>query len=331
MLLSLWRPFVGARRIWLQQPINSRVGDVKLGDGCRHVFLDVGSNRGLHVRYLMEGRAVFPQAWYIDWVFDKTFGPQFVNDTTICAFAFEPNPLHGPRLQQLSMRLRASGRRVEIFGVAAYNRSGNLTFQRSADDLQNRGYGGSGWGFAAVSSTTAGAGVVVPTIDLASFVKAEIVGRRVPPPPTFLNAIDVRPPSVAMKMDIEGAELVVLEHMRNIGVLCELRIISFEYHPSKLYADGTGNPNSYAAHRDIFELINQRAPHTQIGMGSKPGLRWGRLSKVMDERTASAEQDGRMKAEQECLNTTFLHSDYEGYALATDVTSLPLPASVTAI
>ena len=44
------------------QPYGSRLEGrkrVKLGDGCRHVFLDVGANLAVHVRFLMEGKRVF--------------------------------------------------------------------------------------------------------------------------------------------------------------------------------------------------------------------------------------------------------------------------------
>ena len=321
LVLTLWSySNVDARRVWLQQPVNSELSSVRLGDGCRHVFLDVGANRGLHVRYLMEGRDVFPQAWYIDWYFDQTFGPQFVNDTTVCAFAFEPNPLHDQRLRQLSMRLRAKGRRVEIISAAAYNQTGTLTFQRSGNEAENQG-----WGFAAQTKDNRQAGgLLVPTIDLADFVRREIIGRRIPPPPAIVHAANVRPPSIAMKMDIEGGELVVLERMRALDVLCQLSVISLEYHPSKLYADGTNDPNTYAAHSEIFDAIHDgvRIPHTDLG--AKAGQRWGRLTKIMEERQASvARRRGSKKAF--CPNTRFINNDYEGYPQARDVVGPTLP------
>ena len=95
----------------------------KLADGCRHVFLDVGSNRGVHVRMLMQPH-LFPEAPFLrKWkFFDQYFGPSYATDATICSFGFEPNPAHAARLQKLGLQLRAMGRRAEWFSSAAsYN------------------------------------------------------------------------------------------------------------------------------------------------------------------------------------------------------------------
>ena len=113
------------------QPYGSRLegrNRVKLGDGCRHVFLDVGANLAVHVRFLMEGKRVFLRESYSSYYFDSTFGPHYENDATICAFAFEPNPKHTPALRRSAQRLRASGRRFEFIAAAASNESGTQTF-----------------------------------------------------------------------------------------------------------------------------------------------------------------------------------------------------------
>ncbi|CAB9524583.1 expressed unknown protein [Seminavis robusta] len=64
----------------------------KLGDGCFHIFLDVGGDLGLHARFVLE-----PQ-WYSDAVethkvIDGAFGPPSKRDNRdICVFAF-PNAM----------------------------------------------------------------------------------------------------------------------------------------------------------------------------------------------------------------------------------------------
>ena len=71
------------------QPLpGSRAAAAKLADGCRHVFLDVGSNRGVHVRFLFEP-ALFPHSNYVKKrVFARNFGEQYASDPAICAFVW---------------------------------------------------------------------------------------------------------------------------------------------------------------------------------------------------------------------------------------------------
>ena len=55
---------------------NNVVGDEgqpKLGDGCYHVFLDVGSNIGVHARFLYEPD-LFPESRSSVATFAKEFG-----------------------------------------------------------------------------------------------------------------------------------------------------------------------------------------------------------------------------------------------------------------
>ena len=62
-------------------------------DGCRYVYLDVGTNVGIQIRKLFEPD-LYPNA-SIHKVFDQYFGN--INKRTsegICAVGFEPNPSH---------------------------------------------------------------------------------------------------------------------------------------------------------------------------------------------------------------------------------------------
>ena len=107
-----------------------------MGDGCYHVFLDVGSNRGVH------GRFFFEPELYLRSKFAKRF-QSILPDTikrrkTACVFAFEPNPLHAPTQRQTMKKYRAMGWRYTYVGAAASDASGNLTF------WQNNGFYGNG-------------------------------------------------------------------------------------------------------------------------------------------------------------------------------------------
>ena len=67
------------------------INSVALGNGCYHVFIDAGSNVGVHGRFLFEPTK-YPKS-----VFAKKFNVLFGKHWTcqnICVFAFEPNPKH---------------------------------------------------------------------------------------------------------------------------------------------------------------------------------------------------------------------------------------------
>jgi hypothetical protein len=55
----------------------------KLADGCRHVFIDGGSNTGVHLRFLVTPD-LFPDAHYTP-LFSRHFGPGFASDPAVCA------------------------------------------------------------------------------------------------------------------------------------------------------------------------------------------------------------------------------------------------------
>ena len=63
--------------------------------GCRHVFLDVGSNVGIQVRKLFEPK-LYPDAEVLP-QFDQFFGRYPDNRDEVCAVGFEPNPKHTKR------------------------------------------------------------------------------------------------------------------------------------------------------------------------------------------------------------------------------------------
>jgi len=84
------------------------MGATHMGDGCRYIFLDVGANRGVHIRSLMEP-TLFPEALYVKegfWV--NHFGRGYENDSSVCAFGFEPNVAHHPRLERLAQHYRSA-------------------------------------------------------------------------------------------------------------------------------------------------------------------------------------------------------------------------------
>lgn len=185
-----------------------------LADGCRHVFLDVGSNRGVHVRFLYEPDQ-FPGASFNKYGFFRhNFGTTFANDSTVCAFGFEPNPAHATRLQKLGMSLRARGHRAEWIQAAVSNRTGELIMYNDRSEF-NRNH--SDWTFSASPVSPRGTQMTdadkvrVPRINFGAFLREEIVPRKLPSAaPQKQHGQQGHeqtfPPSIVMKLDVEGAE-----------------------------------------------------------------------------------------------------------------------------
>merc|ERR1719481_1441281 len=82
-------------------------------DGCVHVYLDMGTNRGVQIRKLyesekFEGAAVLP-------IFEQYFGKaQERNLNQICAVGFEPNSMHTKLLKSIEVAYHKCGWRVTI-------------------------------------------------------------------------------------------------------------------------------------------------------------------------------------------------------------------------
>ena len=316
----------------------SALASARLLDGCRHVFLDVGSNRGVHVRFLYEPSA-YPLSKYVHrWrIFESHFGPKFPSDPTVCAVGFEPNPAHAERLRHLGMRLRALGKRAEWFLAAAGNASGGVTmWHRNADATDANS---SEWGFSSSSSRNATKAEAVAVIDLAAFIASEIVGRSIPPPPAQLGASDVRPPSVVMKLDVEGSEIQVLERMRSRGVLCgEVDLITCELHSTAFEWPRPAEPNSTApydlAYKRYPRLIDAMRAGTKDSDEALPHLVrsifWARANATSATHTSHESARGappvqqhahthhHKTAEDKCA-THFLWADDESYRLVADV------------
>lgn len=308
--------------VGLQQPVDSRLNYHKLGDGCRHVFIDAGANRAVHTRFLMEGPTVFPISRFLRaGHFARHFGPEYLTDPTTCAFAFEPNPHHARRLRDLELRLRAAGRRVEIFNAAVADRTGSLFFSNP----HHNGAGedkSSDWGFQQTSIHANTTGTFVPVVDLAAFILDELVSRKIPPPPPNMAPADVKPPSIIIKIDVEGAELVILERMLALGILCKhINTIVWEFHPSYLY-NQLRIANAYERHEQLFDVILANSFEM---VGLHPGavtrrlrqrtFRHSRLQAVEEQKKAAASTS---KSQGMHCTTSFFLQDDETYLLAKD-------------
>jgi len=212
-------------------------------DGCRHVYLDMGTNAGVQIRKLYQPN-LFPNASVLP-IFDKFFGPIETRDLkTICAVGFEPNPYHHETLMQLEKHYQDCGWRVYINletgvgkeekmvpyvhkkqwacpgrdmgcnpGEAMYDKKGVMG--RFTDNGNDGNY---------TADIDIGTLVQVRQIRIADFIKEVVASRRFENNPASSTQY---PPSVVMKLDVEGRDLDVvpdlvmsgaLQHIDHLGV-----------------------------------------------------------------------------------------------------------------
>merc|ERR1719483_520719 len=96
-------------------------------DGCLHVFIDLGSNRGLQIRKLYEPHT-FPLA-PIQPVYQKFFGkPEDRNLQEICSVSFEPNSKHTAHLKNLAASYSTCGIKMLVYQAGVGHKDTKLRF-----------------------------------------------------------------------------------------------------------------------------------------------------------------------------------------------------------
>lgn len=190
--------------------------DPALFAGCSSIFLDVGSNRGTHVRKLFEPEK-YPGCPYLK-VIEKGFGAaekraRPFKETGICTFGFEANPRWASTLKQLEEAYTAQGWRVKWFAPEAVGVSeGNVDYWHYDHDSN------SDLGFSMRKRSAGSTEVTVPSIDFSAFV--EELHKNAPSGYRL------------MKMDIESAEFTVLPKFVTNQLLCKnvMDTITIEWH-----------------------------------------------------------------------------------------------------
>ena len=202
------------------------------GDGCLHVFLDVGANIGVQTRKLFEPHAYEQRSTSRDgaytvsthgfsWLdaFNRSFG--VTHRHRVCAFAFEANERHTPRLRNLQACYARRGMRAAFFTeTAAADVDGNLTFFRDPVGAAKQE-----WAASVMRHGKRGSSMparAVAAVDLAAWIQRHIVQRQIPSSTSVAgrHGGTTAIPQILMKLDIEGAEFRVLPKMLDMGLLC---------------------------------------------------------------------------------------------------------------
>ena len=189
-----------------------------IANGCYHIFLDCGSNVGVHGRFLFEPHK-YPKSKFAH-EFDTIFG---VDRTlqNICVFAFEPNPKHNGTQSTTQRAYSKMGWRYYYMPFAVSDRNGSLTFYHNSDIGHGNLY--EEWGFsihrsegtATNPTLTLSQEISVNMIDLSRWLQTEIAGRFIPPK----NKYNQGDPKVIIKMDIEGSEYKTLWGLYQTGAV----------------------------------------------------------------------------------------------------------------
>ena len=210
-------------------------------DGCYHVYIDVGTNIGVQIRKLFEPEK-YPRA-YVHPIFNSMFGdiPERLRSTPneghmVCAIGFEPNSHHTSYLKEVESSYQNCGWKVKILTeTAASDKQGTSTF------YSDESYKNMEWGGGILSPSINNVAVEskedkteeIPTyfeevelVRLSDFLKNTVATRKLPNFPS----LNLPPPNVVMKMDIEGSEVDVIPDLLYTGGLQYINNLMIEWH-----------------------------------------------------------------------------------------------------
>lgn len=190
-------------------------------DGCRSVFLDVGTGRGTNIRMLFEPE-LYENASALP-LLEQYFGPastrkKHVNESGLCAFGFEANPRFAEQHRDIEIAYAAKGWKVQFFTpVVVYDHDGAEDFYIE-DSPDTNALGSSIINPAPDRSIENNSSKRYYKQELPSARFAELVRTKVAD--RWLSEDDVVG-KVFMYMNIVGAEFAVLPDLLQAGVLCQ--------------------------------------------------------------------------------------------------------------
>lgn len=117
------------------------------------------------------------------------------------------------------------GRTVTIFSAAAGIKNGWGDFKSNNDGHLDGG--------SRVDRTALRASDAVPIMDIPTWFADNVMRRRIPEAPSVAGGLQRRPPTVVMKLDIEGTDELVLAGLLATGALCHVDFVYTEWHISQ--------------------------------------------------------------------------------------------------
>jgi len=232
-------------RLELQNLLEDVAGDEEVSvnplDGCLHVFIDLGSNRGLQIRKLYEPHT-FPLA-PIQPLYQRFFGSsEDRNLQEICSVSVEPNSKHAAHLKKLSEAYATCGIKVLVYEAGVGHKDMKLRFAPFNSLLGHEvGHDGSARlihddeSVEDFTETHFHDNVEVEEVEVMRFARfiTDVVAKRKLP-----ISAEVVTPRVVIKADIEGAELKIIPDMLITGALDNVDNLHMEWHGEASYRQG---------------------------------------------------------------------------------------------
>jgi len=221
--------------------IIKNVSELKLGDGCRHVYIDLGTNVGVQIRKIYEefvtplSTSLWEGLWTTQatYYYDKYLGnlETRLKYKNICSFGFEPNPIHVTWLKSLEKCYNFKSLKTKIHTTTAVSNKneGDVSFFIGDESYTYRTS-------SLYKQDDFEIEVKIDKLDIIEFILNEIKDRKIPPIQDVQE--DLYPPSVMVQIDIEGEEYVVIPSLLSRGALCYIDLIMFDSHEKqKLFKD----------------------------------------------------------------------------------------------
>jgi len=191
---------------------------------CPYIYVDMGTNIGHQIRKLYEPRNYFRNP--VDEIIYRKYFPAQITRQTICAFGFEPNPIHTKRLKELEESYSRIQVPVHIYTDTACGiRDENITFYRDPGAASHNE-----WGAGVTTSILTDKSHLVTTqvhaINMAVWFQSML-----------RNSAQGLNPLIVMKSDIEGYDETVLGHLLKSGILCNITVIYGEHVSSEWWAE----------------------------------------------------------------------------------------------
>ncbi|CAF1364042.1 unnamed protein product [Adineta ricciae] len=180
-------------------------------DGCRFVYIDMGTNIGVQIRKLYEPQ-LYPNSSVFS-LFTRIFGSR---NKEVCSVGFEANPYHDEYLKDFENYCLKRHYRVKIFtstAVSITNES-QAFYVQSEDTLYNQ------WGSSLLPNRNK-TKIIVSSIDIASWIRGTVLTRKIP------SGLPLA--KIMMKTDIEGHDSIVLTNLIFSGVYCSIDLIYGEH------------------------------------------------------------------------------------------------------
>jgi len=190
-------------------------------DDCYHVYIDVGSHRGIQIRKLYEPKK-YPDS-KIHTLFDKFFGPPTErNSSEICTVGFEPDPRYRMDLRLIKSNYEKMGWPVKFFFSAVSDHNGKAALRTSGKTLES-------WKASINPNYPIGNDEVreydINVVRLADYINTHVAKRLLP------RAIDFdMPPRVIMKINIEGSEGILVHDLLETNAMLKITALYIQWY-----------------------------------------------------------------------------------------------------